>query len=138
MNRFQVLARRTSEVIGTPTAFFCALLSVVLWAASGPYFQYSETWQLVINTATTIVTFLLVFLIQNTQTRDSKAINLKLDELIRSIEAARNRMVQLEEMTDEELGILEEEFRRLGARGGKSRAVAESKAGSEAMDEQKS
>ena len=113
MNRFHLLARRTSDLIGSPTAFIVALSSVIVWAASGPYFGFSETWQLVINTSTTIVTFLLVFLIQNTQARDAKTVNLKLDELIRSIEAARNRMVHLEEMTDEELSRLEAEFHRL-------------------------
>ena len=114
MSKFHLLARKTSDLIGTPAAFVVALLSVVVWAISGPYFGFSETWQLVINTSTTIVTFLLVFLIQNTQARDAKAVNLKLDELIRAIEAARNKMVDLEQMTDEELGTLEAEFRRIG------------------------
>ena len=111
---FHALARKISDLIATPGAFFLAVLSVIVWGVSGPYFQFSETWQLVINTSTTIVTFLLVFLIQNTQARDTKAINLKLDELICSIKEARNKMMHLDEMTDAELALLEAEFRRLG------------------------
>jgi low affinity Fe/Cu permease len=88
-----------------------ACLIVVVWAATGPLFDYSDTWQLVINTGTTIVTFLMVFLIQNTQNRDSLAIHLKLDELIRAVGHARNKLIDLEELNDEELASLQEEFR---------------------------
>jgi low affinity Fe/Cu permease len=91
---------------------------VVVWGASGPLFHFSDTWQLVINTGTTIVTFLMVFLIQNTQNRDSKALHLKLDELIRGVEGARTHLVDLEEMTDEELDQLQEQFRTIRAHGG--------------------
>ncbi|HYD16110.1 MAG TPA: low affinity iron permease family protein, partial [Hyphomicrobium sp.] len=85
--------------------------SCVLWALAGPFFDYSDTWQLVINTATTVLTFLAVFLIQHTQNRDGRALQLKLDELIRSTEAARNRLIDLEHCTDEELRALQKEFR---------------------------
>src|SRR6478672_473999 len=92
---FRHAARLTSNAIGTPIAFAIAVGAVIVWAATGPVFHYSDTWQLVINTATTIITFLVVFMIQNTQNRDSKALHLKLDELIRAVEAARNRMVDI-------------------------------------------
>ena len=91
---------------------------VVVWAVTGPLFGFSDTWQLVINTATTIVTFLMVFLIQNTQNRDARAIHLKLDELIRGLKGARNKMVDLEECSDEEIAALEEEFREFRKRRG--------------------
>ena len=109
---FQPFARKAADTMGSPAAFLLAVLVVVIWAACGPYFKFSADWQLVINTGTTIVTFLLVFLIQSTQNRDAKAMHLKLDELIRAVGAARNRMVHLEEFTDEELGRLEDEFHR--------------------------
>jgi low affinity Fe/Cu permease len=98
--------------------FALACLVIVGWAVTGPMFHYSDTWQLVINTGTTIVTFLMVFLIQNTQNRDARAMHLKLDELIRAVKGARNKLVELEEMSDEELDHLHEEFQRVrGARG---------------------
>jgi low affinity Fe/Cu permease len=90
-----------------------AVLIIILWALVGPLFHFSDTWQLVINTGTTIVTFLMVFLIQNTQNRDARAIHLKLDELIRSKKGARNMLVDLEDCTDEELAEMEKEFRKL-------------------------
>ena len=110
---FRKLAHSISGAIGTPAAFVVALLGVIFWAFLGPVFHYSDTWQLVINTTTTIITFLVVFMIQNTQNRDSKAIHLKLDELIRAVATARNRLVDLEDLPDEELARLEQEFRRL-------------------------
>ena len=110
---FRKFAHKISEVVGTSGTFIAALSAIVIWLLFGPYFQYSDTWQLVINTATTIVTFLMVFLIQNTQNRDAKAIHLKLDELIRSIEGARNRLVDLENLSDAELARLQQEFQRL-------------------------
>jgi low affinity Fe/Cu permease len=110
---FRKLARAVSTLVGTPQAFALALLGVALWLVSGPVFHYSDTWQLVINTATTIITFLVVFMIQNTQNRDSKAIHLKLDELLRAVTAARTRLVDLEDLPDEELARLECEFKRL-------------------------
>ena len=111
---FRKMAHATASAIGSPYAFFAAVLTVVIWAASGPLFHYSDTWQLVINTGTTVITFLVVFMIQNTQNRDSRAIHLKLDELIRAVDAARNRLVDLEDLPDEELARLAAEFQRLG------------------------
>ena len=108
---FHHLARETSTAVGKPKSFFVAVAIIALWAISGPVFHFSDTWQLIINTGTTIVTFLMVFLIQNTQNRDSLAIHLKLDELIRAVSHARNHLIDLEELEDEELAALQEEFR---------------------------
>ena len=108
---FRKFAQRTSHIVGTPWAFILAVLIIIVWAASGPIFAYSDTWQLVINTGTTIITFLMVFLIQNTQNRDAKAIHLKLDELIKAARGARNSLVDLEDLTDAELKALEAEFK---------------------------
>jgi low affinity Fe/Cu permease len=102
--------------MGSPTAFGLALGFIVLWAVTGPLFGFSDTWQLVVNTATTVVTFLMVFLIQSTQNRDARAIHLKLDELIRGVKGARTAMVALESSSDEELAALQEEFERLHRR----------------------
>ena len=110
---FRKFAHTTSEAVGSSGTFIVALAAIVAWVMLGPYFRYSDTWQLVINTATTIVTFLMVFLIQNTQNRDAKAIHLKLDELIRSVAGARNRLVDLENLSDKELARLQQEFQRL-------------------------
>jgi low affinity Fe/Cu permease len=110
---FGVFARKTSTVLGSAWAFVCAILIIVIWAMTGPTFHYSDTWQLIINTGTTIVTFLMVFLIQNTQNRDAKAVHLKLDELIRAVEPARNKLVDLEKLSDDELKKLESEFEKL-------------------------
>jgi len=111
--RFRRFSHLTASAVGSPWAFFLALLIVIVWAFLGPHFKYSDTWQLVINTGTTIVTFLMVFLIQNTQNRDARAIHLKLDELIRGLKGARNRLVDLEDYTDEELDQIEKEFKRI-------------------------
>ena len=110
---FRKFAATISHMTGSPWAFLIAFAVIVVWASLGPPFEFSDTWQLVINTGTTIVTFLMVFLIQNTQNRDAKAIHLKLDELIRSIKSARNRLIDLEDLSDEELKSLEQEFRRM-------------------------
>ena len=110
---FRVFARRSSVLLGSAWAFGGAVLVIFVWLVTGPTFHFSDTWQLIINTATTIVTFLMVFLIQNTQNRDAKAMHLKLDELIRAIKGARNRLVDLEELSDEELRTLEKQFHRL-------------------------
>ncbi len=115
-DRFVAIARRTSEATGTAWAFLAAVMIVVIWAACGPMFQYSETWQLVVNTGTTIITFLMVFLVQSTQNRDSKAVHLKLDELIRAMKGARNDLVDLEELSEEELEKLADEFKQLHER----------------------
>ena len=112
---FRGFAQRASLAVGAPWAFIVAVAVVVVWAASGSMYGYSDTWQLVINTGTTIVTFLMVFLIQNTQNRDAKAIHLKLDELIRAGTHARNALVELELLSDEELERLQEEFHQLHA-----------------------
>jgi low affinity Fe/Cu permease len=110
---FGIFARRTSTVLGSAWAFVCAILIIVVWAMTGPTFHYSDTWQLLINTGTTIVTFLMVFLIQNTQNRDAKAVHLKLDELIRALGPARNKLVDLEKLSDDDLKKLEQEFEKL-------------------------
>src|SRR5438477_4531951 len=110
---FRHFARKSAEVLGTAWAFIGALVIIAVWALTGPAFHFSDTWQLIINTGTTIVTFLMVFLIQNTQNRDAKAMHLKLDELIRAIQGARNRLVDLEKLSDEELKKLEEQFTRV-------------------------
>jgi low affinity Fe/Cu permease len=113
---FSRFALWVSEAVGSPRAFVGALLVVVLWAAVGPLFHWSDSWQLVVNTGTTIVTFLMVFLVQATQNRESRALHLKLDELIRAQVRARNIFADLEHATDEELAELEQEFRRIRAR----------------------
>jgi low affinity Fe/Cu permease len=110
---FRQLARAVSNLVGTPAAFALAMVGVLVWLAAGPFFQYSDTWQLVINTSTTIITFLVIFLVQNTQNRDAKALHLKLDELLRAVKTARTRLVDLEDLPDEELARLETEFKRL-------------------------
>jgi low affinity Fe/Cu permease len=110
---FGVFARKTSNILGSAWAFVLAIVIIVIWAATGPTFHYSDTWQLIINTGTTIVTFLMVFLIQNTQNRDAKAVHLKLDELIRALGPARNKLVDLEKLSDDELQVLESEFEKL-------------------------
>jgi low affinity Fe/Cu permease len=107
---FRLFAHRVSDLVGSPAAFITGLFAIAVWAATGSAFDYSDTWQLVINTGTTIVTFLMVFLIQNTQNRDARAVHLKLDELIRSVTEARNEMVGLENLSDEELEKLQVEF----------------------------
>jgi low affinity Fe/Cu permease len=117
---FRIFANRTAEWVGTPWAFALALALIVVWAASGPSFGYSDTWQLVVNTTTTIITFLVVFLIQNTQNHDSRALHLKLDELLRAVKEARTNLVDLEELPDEDIARLEREFRKLRADGAQS------------------
>jgi low affinity Fe/Cu permease len=113
---FRVFAQRSSVMLGSAWAFTGAVLIILVWLLTGPIFHFSDTWQLIINTATTIITFLMVFLIQNTQNRDAKAVHLKLDELIRAVKDARNELVNLEELSDEELKKLEEQFRRMRKR----------------------
>jgi low affinity Fe/Cu permease len=110
---FRKFAHVTSEATGSAWAFLLALGVVLVWAITGPLFGFSDTWQLVINTGTTIVTFLMVFLIQNTQNRDAKALHLKLDELIRAVHGARNELVDVEELSDEALEKLQREFQEL-------------------------
>jgi low affinity Fe/Cu permease len=107
---FSRFASRTAQIVGHPYMFLFALLILLVWAASGPLFHFSDTWQLIINTGTTIITFLVVFLIQNTQNRDAKALHLKLDELIRSHQPAHNDMIDIEKLSDEELDELEKRY----------------------------
>src|ERR1041385_6837885 len=114
--RFRHLSAATATAVGSPWAVTWAAVTIIAWAITGPIFHYSDTWQLVVNTATTIVTFLMVFLIQSTQNRDARAIHLKLDELIRGVHGARTAMVALENATDEELADLQAEFERLHRR----------------------
>jgi low affinity Fe/Cu permease len=110
---FRAFARRISDFVGSSWAFAGAVLTIVIWAAAGPFYHYSDTWQLVINTGTTVVTFLMVFLMQNTQNRDAKAIHLKLDELLRGVKGARTGLVRLEDLTEVELADLAREFELL-------------------------
>lgn len=126
---FRKFALKVSRLVGSPWVFVVALLVIALWVITGPIFHFSDTWQLAVNTGTTIITFLMVFLIQNTQNREAEAIQLKLDELIRAVAKARTSLVDLEELSDEELERLHEEFRQLRERAGgnssnQSRAAA--------------
>jgi len=124
-NLFRKFAQAASQAVGSSWAFILAVVIIFVWAISGPMFHYSDTWQLVINTGTTIITFLMVFLIQNTQNRDAKAIHLKLDELIRAVEGARTHLVELEELSDEELERLQKQFTRLRKSKPKDRRVTD-------------
>ena len=118
-DQFGRFAASASIWLGSKWAFFCAGLIISAWVVSGPLFHYSDTWQLVINTGTTIVTFLMVFLIQNTQNRDARAINLKLDELIRAIDKARDHMMSIEKLSDVELDVLDAQFEKMRVAGEK-------------------
>lgn|SRR5579872_1535571 len=113
---FRSFAQRTAEIVGSPASFLIGVLAIIVWAAMGPAFHFSDTWQLVINSGSSIVTFLMVFLIQSSQNRDAKVMHLKLDELIRSVTAARNHLVHLENLSDEELEALEKEFEKIHQR----------------------
>ena len=119
---FRKFAHWTSCIVGSPWAFILAVGVIVTWAVTGPLFGFSDTWQLVINTGTTIVTFLMVFLIQNTQNRDAKAIHLKLDELLRASRHAHTSLAALEDLPDDELERLQQRFRELAAREGRREA----------------
>ena len=110
---FRKFSIAMANALGAPWMFIANVLLIIVWAGAGPFFDYSDTWQLVINTATTVFTYLAVFLIQNTQNRDALAIHLKLDELIKGVSGARTHLVNLESLTDEELSALQEEFTRL-------------------------
>jgi low affinity Fe/Cu permease len=118
---FRSFAQRSSSVLGSAWSFCGAVLVIVVWLVTGPAFHFSDTWQLIINTATTVVTFLMVFLIQNTQNRDAKAMHLKLDELIRAVKGARNQLVDLENLSDDDLKKLEAQFQGLRKQSEKSR-----------------
>jgi low affinity Fe/Cu permease len=112
---FHSFAGRASLLVGSKWAFTIAVVVILFWGISGPYFHFSDTWQLVINTATTIVTFLMVFLIQNTQNRDARAIHLKLDEIIHAIKGARNEMIQIENLSDADLETISKNFEKIRA-----------------------
>ena len=112
-NAFRRFAHSVAHAVGTSSAFVIACLVIVVWGVTGPLFNYSDTWQLAINTGTTIVTFLMCFAIQNTQLRDSQVVHLKLDELIRAVEAARTELVDMEDLSDEELHRLQRQFESL-------------------------
>lgn len=110
---FRKIAHAVSNAVGSSWAFVIAVMVIIVWGITGPVYHFSDTWQLIINTGTTILTFLMVFLIQNTQNRDAKAIHLKLDELIHSVHSARNKLVDIESMSDEELDKLQREFEKI-------------------------
>ena len=114
---FNNFAKHCAAVVGSPWAFVLAVGMVATWMVTGPQFAYSDTWQLVINTGTTIVTFLMVFLIQHTQNRDTQTVHLKLDELIRGVQGARNSLIDLEKLSDPELEVLQQQFERLRKKG---------------------
>jgi low affinity Fe/Cu permease len=127
-DRFRRLSLCIAHFAGTPIAFLTSFLIIVVWAISGPIFHYSDSWQLVINTSTTIVTFLMVFLIQNMQNRDAKAIHLKLDELIRAVKGARNNLMLIENLSEEELVRLEKQFTRIAEKHHLQHGEAEAQA----------
>ena len=135
-DRFSRAAHWASQQCGRAHTFIAAIAVIVVWAASGPAFQFSDTWQLIINTGTTIITFLMVFLIQNTQNRDTIAIQLKLDELIRANENARNQMLRLEDLTENQLDRLKDSFTALVPRDGTRERLEEAKQNLEAASEQ--
>ena len=117
-DRFNDVASAITQAAGSPAALIAAASLIVMWAVSGPIFQFSETWQLVINTGTTIITFLMVFVIQASQNRDSKALHLKLDEVIRAIDGARNQFIGTEQSSEEEICQREAEFLKIAEHGG--------------------
>jgi low affinity Fe/Cu permease len=110
---FSSFATRSSQVVGSPWAFVAAIGIIFVWAVTGPMFHFSDTWQLIINTGTTIVTFLMVFLIQNTQNRDAKGIHLKLNELVHTLKGAHNELIDVEKLSDEELKQLDDYYDRI-------------------------
>jgi len=126
---FTVFAKWAARATGHPLAFVVAATTIVVWAATGPMFGFNDTWQLVINTSTTIITFLMVFLIQNTQNRDSAAVQIKLDELIRSTKGAHNALLDLEEMEEQDIERLREDYEELASRA--RRDLAEGKCDTE-------
>jgi low affinity Fe/Cu permease len=139
---FRRFAHSAAAAVGSVPAFVAAVAIILVWLVTGPIFHFSNTWQLVINTATTVITFLMVFLIQNTQNRETRALHLKIDELLRAVAAARTGFVHLEELSDKELDRLQAEFEGMGGRisdvrqrkraVGQSRARAEARAPSDA------
>lgn len=131
---FENFALKVTKATGSTVAFSCAFLVVIGWAISGPFFHYSETWQLVINTGTTIVTFLMVFLIQKAQNKDSLAIQLKLNELVAAHKAASNRLVDVENMTEDELKVIQKYYRELSIFSQKDESLQQSHSIEEAQE----
>ncbi len=126
--KFSVIS---ANALGSSWMFIANVLLILIWLFAGPFFNYSDTWQLVVNTATTVITYLAVFLIQNTQNRDAKAIHLKLDELIKGVGGARTHLVNLQELSDDELTTLQEEFTRLRVKHGEKVAATSAQATAE-------
>ena len=112
--RFEKISQNLSKLAGSPRTFQIALFMIVLWAASGPWFHYNDTWQLIINTSTTIITFLMVFLIQNTQNRDNDVLHIKIDELLRATQQAQNAVLGLDRLTAKELTAIRKQYQRMG------------------------
>jgi low affinity Fe/Cu permease len=123
LERFSLKA---TESTGTSMAFVVALTVIIVWAVTGPVFGFSDTWQLVINTGTTIVTFLMVFLIQRTQNKDALAIHIKLNELVAAVEGASNRLIDVEDLTEDEIKVLHEHFKRLAAMSKEDQSLTQS------------
>jgi low affinity Fe/Cu permease len=121
---FTRLAKRTARAAGRPSAFVTAVAIIIVWAVTGPIFGFSDTWQLVINTGTTVVTFLMVFLIQSTQNRDAEATQVKLDELIRAVGHAKNELLDLEELEEEDLDALRTVYQEMARKARNARATA--------------
>jgi len=132
---FLRFANAAARATGRPTTFAIAVFVVIAWAVSGPLFGFSDTWQLVINTSTTIITFLMVFLIQNTQNRDSEAMHVKMDELIRAVQGAHNAMLDLEELEESELDRVRDRYRRLAAKAREEIAAGGRDIGCDDVDE---
>ncbi|BCU76670.1 low affinity iron permease family protein [Luteolibacter sp. LG18] len=126
---FTRFAKNTSRYAGKPATFASAVLLLIVWAAFGPVCKYSDTWQLVINTSTTIITFLMVFLIQDTQNRDSEALQIKLDELIRALEQANNSLLDLEELEDEDLDKIRDKFLKLAEKSRREKPTGDDDGG---------
>ena len=125
-DRFEAFSHRVTHAAGRPWAFLAAFLVIVIWALSGPFFGFGDTWQLVINTSTTIVTFLMVFLIQQTQNKDSKAMELKLNELVAATKGASNRLIDVEALSEDELDVLHGYFQQLVELSRRDRDLTES------------
>ena len=132
---FTRFANGASRATGKPGTFVLALVVVAVWAITGPMFRFSDTWQLIINTGTTIVTFLMVFLIQNTQNRDSEAMHVKMDELIRALEGAHNALLDLEELDDRTLDTIRERYRKLASKAREDIVAGKRDVGCEDVDE---
>lgn len=132
---FENFATKASKAVGSAYAFFTAFIFVLAWAVTGPIFDFSETWQLVINTGTTIITFLMVFLIQKAQNKDSLAIQLKLNELVASGEKSSNRLVDIESMTEEEMMVVQKYYQKLSELSGKAEKLTESHSIEEAEED---